>query len=66
MKPNFSAETEAEAEIWVPLKGNQNDFLEFRFRSCRTRNLDIKFGYNRILTEIEPKLKNQKRKEKEE
>ena len=65
-KPNFSAETGAEAEIRVPLKGNRNDFLEFRFRSCRTRNLVIKFGFNRILTEIEPKFKTQKRKEKEE
>ena len=62
-KPNFSGETEAEAEIRVPLKGNRNDFLEFRFRSCRNQNLVIKFGFNRILTEFKPKFKNQKEKE---
>ena len=65
-KLNFSPETKAEAEIRVPLKGNRNDFLEFRFRSCRNRNLVIKFGFNRILTEFKLKFQNQKGKEKEE
>ena len=50
------------AKIRFRFGRNQTPFSQFRFRSCRNRNLIMKFGFNRI---IRPKLSKENQETKE-